>query len=160
MITYLTGDATRPLERPDHRYIVHCCNDKGGWGSGFVLALNELSPIPREQYLQWKDELPKAAPLLPLGAVQYVNLDDSLTVVNLIGQHGTKGDWPHPVKYDAIFNGLSALANTVRILGGSIHMPRMGAGLAGGSWAVIEAIVNETCEGIDVFVYDLPEEAS
>ena len=158
MITYVTGDATHPIDFFDgHRYIVHCCNDKGGWGSGFVLALDKLSLLPRLFYQQWKDELIAE---LPLGAVQYVNLEPDLTVVNLIGQHGTKQDRPHPVRYDAIYNGLSALANTVRILGGTIHMPRMGCGLAGGSWDVVEAIVKETCEGIDVFVYDLPEEGS
>jgi O-acetyl-ADP-ribose deacetylase (regulator of RNase III) len=76
--------------------------------------------------------------------------------VNLIGQHGTVSDREHPVRYDAIYDGLSKLAERVRKDGGSIHMPRMGAGLAGGSWPVIEALIEETCHDIQVFVYDLP----
>lgn len=155
MITYVLGDATKPLDwLEDHRYIVHCVNDFGQWGSGFVLALDKISSLPKQHYREWHTS--RCDNELPLGAVQYVNIDESTTVVNLVGQHGTVRNWPHPVRYDAIYNGLSALANAVRTLGGSIHMPRMGSGLAGGSWDVIEAIVNETCEGIDVFVYDLP----
>lgn len=161
MIHYLIGDATDPIQfaNPAHRYIVHCVNDFGQWGSGFVLALDKISSEPHRQYRAWKDSQ-EFGDDLPLGAVQYVNLSEDLTVVNLVGQHGTVRNWKHPVRYDAVYNGLLALANTARILGGSIHMPRMGCGLAGGSWAVIEGIVNETCPDIDVFVYDLPEEGS
>lgn len=153
MITYVTGDATHP--RPgDYRFIVHCCNDKGAWGSGFVLAVDELSPDPRHEYR--KRFAPQNVPL-HLGEIQVVPINYSTAVVNLIGQHGTVRDREHPIRYDAIYDGLVKAAALIRDVGGTVHMPRMGAGLAGGSWPVIEALINEAMPDIDVFVYDLPQ---
>ena len=34
-------------------------------------------------------------------------------------------------------------------------MPRIGCGLAGGKWAVVEPIIQRALEDIPVFVYDL-----
>ena len=38
----------------------------------------------------------------------------------------------------------------------SIHMPRIGTGLAQGDWSLIEPIIQDTLEGLNVFVYDFP----
>jgi hypothetical protein len=38
--------------------------------------------------------------------------------------------------------------------GATIHMPRIGCGLAGGRWDEVELIINEVCT-VDVYVYDL-----
>ena len=64
-----------------------------------------------------------------------------------------------PIRYEAIREGLANVREWCRINGASIHMPRMGAGLAGGDWAVIERIIVEelTMFGFDVTVYDLPQ---
>lgn len=51
-ITYLVGDATRP-EVGGNKIIAHICNDAGGWGKGFVLALSQVSPIPESSYREW-----------------------------------------------------------------------------------------------------------
>ena len=42
----------------------------------------------------------------------------------------------------------------------SVHMPRIGTGQAGGSWSIIEDLVdNELCaHGVPVTVYDLPNQ--
>lgn len=34
-------------------------------------------------------------------------------------------------------------------------MPRIGCGLAGGTWARVEEVISKTLEGIPVTVYDL-----
>ncbi len=44
-IKYITGDATNP-EADGLRIIVHVCNDIGGWGRGFVLALSNKWEVP------------------------------------------------------------------------------------------------------------------
>lgn len=69
-----------------------------------------------------------------------------------------------PVRYEAIREGLRRLAYTLCGEHGSkpyplytdfnIVMPRMGAGLAGGEWGKISAIVNEELKDFDVVVYD------
>jgi hypothetical protein len=35
-------------------------------------------------------------------------------------------------------------------------MPRIGCGLAGGTWDKVEPIVLKELAGLDVFVYDMP----
>lgn len=171
MIRYVEGDATDPQDPNEHapwgRVIVHCCNDEGAWGSGFVKAVSARWPQPERVY---RLGIRPAA----LGEVQFVPVDWSFGceivnptdrelrraqwVCNLIGQHETIRTNPHPIKYDAIYEGLVKVNKFCTTPGtnSTLHMPRMGAGLAGGSWAVIEAIINEACPMLDVTVYDLP----
>ena len=82
MITYLTGDATEPVKKP--ALIMHVCNDVGGWGRGFVLALSKRWDMPERGYLglsRWEK-----------GFVQFVGVDDDITVVNMIAQRGVSPD--------------------------------------------------------------------
>lgn len=51
-IVYVKGDATRPLGSGP-RVIVHCVNDIGKWGSGFVLALDKRWPTVGNRYRSW-----------------------------------------------------------------------------------------------------------
>lgn len=66
---------------------------------------------------------------------------------------GSKGV---PVRYEAIETALGRLADEVIELGASVHMPRIGCGLAGGKWSRIEPLVTErlVSRGIAVTVYD------
>jgi hypothetical protein len=83
-----------------------------------------------------------------------------IQVANMIGQHGIArlGRTDPPVRYEAIATALQALAGHCRQRGASAHMPRIGCGLAGGSWDRIEPLLREhlTAAGVDVTVYDLP----
>ncbi|MEZ4800268.1 MAG: hypothetical protein R2809_10945 [Flavobacteriales bacterium] len=38
-VNYVTGDATIP-QTNGNKIIVHVCNDIGGWGKGFVMAIS------------------------------------------------------------------------------------------------------------------------
>ena len=155
-LNILEGDATNPTEAlnaaPD-TVIMHVCNDIGAWGSGFVVAISRRWSWPEKAY--------RAMESYTLGEVQLVGVEDNLYVANIIGQHGTisspRGDGP-PVRYDAIRNGLIALRGRLLRAKSNVVMPRMGCGLAGGSWAAVEALVMEELvdHGIEVFVYDFP----
>jgi len=46
-INYVRGDATVPSVK-GVKVIAHVCNDSGGWGKGFVLALSRRWPEPEE----------------------------------------------------------------------------------------------------------------
>jgi len=87
-----------------------------------------------------------------------VQVEPDLWVANLIGQHGLKpaGGMP-PIRYEAIEAALSKIAQDAKKLKASVHMPRIGCGLAGGEWDEVEPIIQRTpCSGgIKVFVYDL-----
>jgi O-acetyl-ADP-ribose deacetylase (regulator of RNase III) len=155
MVTYVKGSATEPVgDGP--KIIAHVCNDKGGWGAGFVLALNKISTKPQRLYREWYAR--KRDNFLPLGTIQTVYLSDNLYVVNMIAQHGTVSKLnPQPLSYEALEMALEAVAQVAIQTGASIHMPRIGCGLAGGKWDVVESIINRvlTLKDIDVTVYDL-----
>jgi hypothetical protein len=50
------------------------------------------------------------------------------------------------------------LAAKARELNATVHMPRIGCGLAGGTWERIEPLIQRTLidAGIEAHVYDLP----
>jgi hypothetical protein len=78
----------------------------------------------------------------------------------MIGQHGYRPspDGP-PVRYEAIGTALSTLGDSALDLGATVHMPRIGCGLAGGRWELIEPLILEHLvrRTIAVTVYDLPK---
>jgi O-acetyl-ADP-ribose deacetylase (regulator of RNase III) len=162
VIRYVTGDATRPQgEGP--RVIVHVCNDVGGWGAGFVVAISRRWKEPEAGYRRWhRARSDEGAGPFELGAVQYVEVEPQLWVANLVGQHGlsaTKG--VPPVRYDAIRAGLGKVAAFAREHAATVHMPKIGAGLAGGDWDRISKVIENELDakGVGVTVYTLPAAA-
>jgi O-acetyl-ADP-ribose deacetylase (regulator of RNase III) len=150
-MTWILGDATYPVGE-GNKIIVHVCNDAGHWGAGFTGAIDYRWFGPSIVYQHYRmihlDEL-------PLGSIQIVNVEPTIWVVNLIGQRGTGPSVVPPIRYDAIRRGLRRVARAAARRNASVHMPRIGCGLAGGSWSVIEPIINEELlrQGIPVFVY-------
>ncbi|MGJ5892509.1 Appr-1-p processing protein [Streptomyces sp. V2] len=156
-ITYTRGDATTPSVK-GVKVIAHVCNDSGGWVKGFVLALSRRWPQPEASYRAWHRN--RAKNDFGLGAVQLVQVERYVWVANMIGQRGTRtGSKGVPVRYEAIDAALERLAVPVRDLGASVHMPRIGCGLAGGTWPRVEPLIAERLvrEGIAVTVYDQGE---
>ena len=153
-ITYTEGDATQPIgDGP--RIIAHVCNDVGGWGRGFVLAVSGRWPEPEAAYRDWYRD--RSNNDFELGALQLVAVEPEMWVANIVGQrdiHPTQ-DGP-PVRYWAIEAGLDALADEAVTLGASVHMPRIGCGLAGGDWTSVESIIDRTlvAAGVQTVVYD------
>ncbi|MEU9589399.1 macro domain-containing protein [Streptomyces sp. NPDC048219] len=153
-ITYVRGDATAPSVR-GVKVIAHVCNDLGGWGKGFVLAVSRRWPEPEAAYRAWHRD--RASNDFGLGAVQLVRVEPYVWVANMIGQHGIRtGSKGAPVRYEAIDAALARLAGRAAELDASVHMPRIGCGLAGGKWSRIEPLVTErlTRQGLSVTVYD------
>lgn len=155
-ISYVQGDATQPIG-PGYKFIAHCCNDVGAWGAGFVLALSRRWHQPEASYIDWANML--RGQRMPLGEAQFVPVNTSTCVVNIIGQRGCGyADGVPPVRYDALALGFKQIrekADRMRTAV-SVHMPRLGCGLAGGEWAKVEFLIDrELCEhGLPVTVYD------
>ncbi len=87
-----------------------------------------------------------------------MKVSEDLTVANLIGQHGVRSarsKAPPPIRYPAVRAGLEKVAEFAVRQSATVAMPRIGAGLAGGSWDEIEKIVEQTLGGVEVHVYDL-----
>lgn len=155
-ISYVVGDATAP-QGDGNKIIVHVCNDIGGWGRGFVLALSNRWDEPERAYGRWFEA--RHDNDFALGAVQLVAVESELWVANLIGQRDIyPGPDGPPVRYDAIETGLITVAGEAVARRASVHMPRIGSGLAGGRWEDVAAIIERTLlpAAVPVVVYDLP----
>ncbi|EGA6437468.1 macro domain-containing protein [Listeria monocytogenes] len=151
-ITYLKGDATNPMAK-GNTIIAHICNDVGGWGKGFVLAISRKWKEPEKAYRKWyKDKND-----FKLGEVQLIPVNDYISICNMIGQKGIKtGSKGAPIRYEAVESCLEKLSEISKEQQASIHMPRIGCGLAGGKWEIIEPIIRKTliANDIEVYIYD------
>lgn len=166
-LSFVQGDATRPVGE-GQKVLVHCVNNVGKWGKGFVLAVSKRWLRPQIAYRAWFEkpadwrnhpEGVECSGPLGLGQVQLVRVHPEITVANLVGQDGIRypgSSAPSPIRYEAIARGF----RLIRMMKGSedfsLHMPRLGTGLAGGDWNRIEAIVRMVFPDTNITVYDLP----
>jgi O-acetyl-ADP-ribose deacetylase (regulator of RNase III) len=155
-IHYIKGDATEPVG-DGNKIIIHICNNRGGWGRGFVNAISRKWSEPEKVYRRLfntkglhKDDM--------LGVCQPVKVEDNLWVMNMIAQNGYKSSSnPVPLDYIALKTCLFSVLNYCNNLNASVHAPRIGCGLAGGEWSKVEELLNEVLveEGHEIYIYDL-----
>jgi O-acetyl-ADP-ribose deacetylase (regulator of RNase III) len=154
-VRYVKGDATSPQAKGP-KIVAHVCNDVGGWGKGFVLAISKRWPEPERDFRAWHCH--RAGNDFGLGAIRLIQVNADTWVANMIGQRGIKraNSGPPPVRYQAIAACLKTLAHEALRLNASVHMPRIGCGLAGGTWDKVEPLINDTLCAADiaVTVYD------
>jgi O-acetyl-ADP-ribose deacetylase (regulator of RNase III) len=153
-IEYIVGDATTPVSYGP-AVVVHVCNDVGGWGRGFVLAISAKWKAPEEAYRRWYSGDGQS---FGLGEVQSVQVEPHLWVANMVAQHDVRriGGSP-PIRYDALRSALIKVAAFCLGKSATAHMPRIGCGLAGGQWSEVSRLIDEelTAKEIPVTVYDL-----
>lgn len=146
MIYYLKGDVLCPVGE-GLKIIAHICNNRGGWGKGFVKAISEKWHEPEENYRSLEKYI--------LGEVYFIQTETNIIVANMIAQNGySTKKRPVAVDYDALEKCLKTLAKKAMELNASIHMPRIGCGLAGGNWDIIEGIINKSFDKSSVYIYD------
>jgi O-acetyl-ADP-ribose deacetylase (regulator of RNase III) len=148
-IKYVQGDATRPIG-DGCKVLVHICNDICKWGRGFVLAVSNKWPSVRYHYLANSNGM-------ALGTVQFVQVEPDLHVANLIGQHDIKPgpEGEPPIRHWAVREGLQKVKEFALEHNASVHMPRIGCGLAGSTWDQMEELIRRELDEISVTVYDL-----
>lgn len=157
-LNYVTGDATNP-DGIGIKVIAHCCNDVGSWGAGFVMALSRKCGMPEKQYRAWADGRIEDAPLFKQGQLQLVQFRGTVDtlVANIIGQSGCGETYGlSPVRYGALEEGFLRLREEMKNCVWSLHMPRIGCGLAGGEWDKIEELITRVFENtnVEITVYD------
>jgi len=168
-IRYVIGDATQ-FEGSGQRFICHVVNDVGAWGAGFTGALSKRWPEPEQVYRERF-----AMGTVRLGYIQFVSVTREICVVNMVAQQGIGRRPPMtgarayhrtypPIRYDALEVCLTSVRTLAMASHASVHMPRIGCGLGGGQWDVVEPLVRNMAAGsepsIAVTVYDLPENRS
>ncbi len=151
---YVVGDATFP-QGGGEKLLAHICNDRGGWGKGFVLAVSRRWGDPEMYYRRWASSGDEE---FCLGQIQVIRVETDLSVVNMVAQHGYKTKaGTIPLRMDALSRCLTKLGNVARRTRASVHMPRIGTGLAGGKWGQIEPLIRSELLEVPVFIYDLPQ---
>lgn len=155
-IQYVSGDATAPIGTGP-RVIAHVVNTEGGWGRGFVVAVSKRWARPEQMYRS-----AIRARQLALNDVQFVNVETNLWVANMAAQVGysqADSEGRIPLRYPALRYCLRQLCDYARYRRASVHMPRIGCGLAGGKWDMVEPIVVDELAalGVNVTVYDLAQ---
>jgi len=146
-INYLKGDATAPVGA-GKKIIVHVCNDVGAWGAGFVMALSNKWAAPEAAY--------RVMTKRTLGTAELVMVEPDIWVANMIAQTDIRRapDGTPPIRYAAVRAALAYVNDIAYAHKATLHMPRIGCGLAGGEWDLIESIVRDVMS-VDVYVYDL-----
>lgn len=141
IVNYTKGNITDI----DFGFIVHGVNCQGVMGSGVAKALKDKYPIVESEYKKYCDTYHIENPYL-LGTVQYVKITPTLFVVNAFTQEFYGRDGMKYVSYDAIEKCFKIIVERQGLtkLFLPISFPKIGAGLGGGDWKIIEAILEKT----------------
>ena len=153
-LIYKTGnllDAPEPI-------IAHGCNAQGVMGAGVAKAIRDRYP---EVFREYRRVYEENGGYLDLGEVIWVDTGRH-QVANIITQENYGRD-PNTqyVDYDAVQRGFRTIREEIESMQGVpietawLAIPRIGAGLGGGDWDTISAMIEYDMDGIDVVVYDL-----
>lgn len=126
--------------------IVHGCNCRGVMGGGIALSIKQRYPYAYEIYKQ--AEIDNG---LELGFMSYAEVEPNKFIVNAYTQDDFGTD-KRQVNYEAlatIFEKVAGLAADIQYDREMpeplpICFPKIGAGLAGGNWKIIEMIIDES----------------
>ena len=164
-IKYVEGDlfasVLADIDR-DPVVIAHVCNDKGGWGSGFVVPLGRTFPESKKAYRDWHEKnVPVDYMPFEMGQTQLLAVDRTpiTFIANMVAQTlgGTR-----PLHYNHLARCMDTVAKFVKeqrpARDFSIVAPMFGSGLAGGNWGFVEELINDCWirSGIDVTVHWMP----
>ena len=164
MFKYIKGDSTNPIQVP--ALIIHVCNNQGGWGAGFVLALSKKWSEPEKAYRDWyngKFVVPQIidSHQFELGSTQFVPiLNENIWIANMIAQdkyrkyRKSEHESNHVyLNYDALNKTLTRSYKFAYENNLTIHMPKIGCGFAGGDWNIIEKMIKPLSEKVNTTVY-------
>lgn len=134
MLKYVKGD----LLSVEHGIIGHSVNCRGSFGSGVAGQIARRYPqvkkfyLEKHRYIGWK-----------LGDVQFIDLNDYepvLIMANIAGQDDYGTDKIN-VDYSGLAIGLERVFRFALLEELPVALPKLGCGLAGGSWETVERII-------------------
>jgi len=134
------GDLVVMGKRGDFDVIVHGCNCMCTMGSGIARQIRDTFPSAYTA-----DCKTKSGDISKLGKYTFTTVGN-LTIVNAYTQFDYVR-YPPPCDYGAIRAVFKRIKKD--FAGKRIGYPKIGAGLAGGDWDRISAIINEELEGED-----------
>lgn len=135
--------------------IVHGCNAQGKMASGVARDIRARYPQAYDAYMAHYQ-----AKGLKLGEVVWAKISDEpkLAIANGITQEFYGRDASRRyVDYPAVAQVFRAVAKVAHARQLPVHYPKIGAGLGGGDWGVIEKIINEELAGLNHTLWVPPE---
>ena len=150
MINYINAD----LLDSDCNFICHQVNCQGKMGSGVAKQIRARWPEVYSNYI-------RVANSKMLGKVQILYIEDAniprQCVVNMFSQENYGYDRARYTSYDAFWNCLNELKNQIP-KGTTIAFPyKIGCGLGGADWEIIEKMIDVVFKDYGVFIYKLEE---
>lgn len=130
--------------------IVHGCNAQGVMGSGVARFVRDNFPKAYYDYVRVFEEQQG----LSLGQVIMSEVLPRRIIANAITQRYYGGDGKRYVDYDAVresFRKVYTFAKDNNY--GNVAFPKIGAGLGGGDWGVIEKIIKEELKELNYVLY-------
>lgn len=137
MITRWKGD----LLAVKQGILVHGCNCVGVMGAGIAAQVARRWPAVEAAYVVHCEDLGDKA----LGTITFHDLNPGLFIINAMTQLAP--GLGKQVSYDAVelcFKRILQIYEMGHYWDVPLCFPALGAGLAGGKWPIIEAIIDET----------------
>jgi O-acetyl-ADP-ribose deacetylase (regulator of RNase III) len=168
MIEYRKGNLLAVKEG----VIAHGVNCQGVMGGGVALAIRKMYPVVYKEYQErlnetrklYEREFPSSTFETQqfLGHVQFVSTtqvdlsyNPPLVIANCFTQDFYGTDERH-VDYEAVAQCFAVLNQRVKLYTDKpLNIPKIGAGLAGGDWNVISAIIESEYKG-DIVCWEIP----
>lgn len=155
-LKYKVGDLIKAAQNGEVNVIAHGCNCYCTMGSGIAPLIKKAFP---EAYAA--DLRTKKGDLDKKGTLSW-GQSGEVTVANLYSQGGYWGrnKGIRDLDYGALDDALVLFADLAKNIRGNdtrIGLPKIGAGLAGGDWAVIEPMIEKHLGHFDTTIYVLKE---
>ena len=150
MIHYINAN----LLDSDCNFICHQVNCQGRMGSGIAKQIRDRWSEVYTNYI-------RIATTHMLGKVQILYIEDAniprQCVVNMFSQENYGYDGARYTSYDAFWNCLNELKNQIP-KGATIAFPyKIGCGLGGANWEIIEKMIDIVFKDYGVFIYKLED---
>jgi len=148
-IEYRKGD----LMDTDAHAILHGCNAQGVMGSGVAALVRKKYPEAYEVYRKTYEMTDHFVPGLIIPAVCDYGINVKI-IINAITQEYYGRDGKRYVSYDGVAECLKKANSWLYSHNvNRLAMPQIGAGLGGGDWRVIEAIIESEMTNVKPIVY-------
>jgi O-acetyl-ADP-ribose deacetylase (regulator of RNase III) len=141
----IQGDLIRLASEGKFDLIVHGCNCFGTMSAGIAKGIKESFPQAFEA-----DLATERGSKAKLGTCSFARIPIGVTALIVVNAY-TQFDWRGSgvkVEYEAVRSCMLWIKE--RFSGNRIGLPKIGAGLARGDWAIIAAIIDGELSGEDV----------
>lgn len=163
-LKYKVGDLIHAAKYgKDINVIAHGCNCMNTMKSGIAPLIAKAFPEAWEA-----DQATRRGDRAKLGTISEAFIGDQLLVFNLYSQYTFTGrrEGKMDLDYEALGSALEMMAESLHakffildmdIQDIHIGLPKIGAGLAGGDWAIIEPMIEKHLGHFDTTIYVLKE---